>query len=661
MTRPKLAVSVSELFGEPQPAHAATILLEPQPAHAPTILLDHAKPGVDPAASVATRLKEKDSTLLGRFKLLEVIGEGGMSLVYKAIDLRKVEAGSVDPHIAVKVLTVPFANYSDAMAVLSREAHNLQSLMHPNIVRVIDCDRDGDIVFMTMELLSGKSLFDRMRTAKAGLPREFALRLIESIANALDFAHGKNILHGDLKPGNVFITDGGEIKVIDFGLARLMVQPKGVQPKAANNAADRLRALTPAYASPEMLEAEEPDPRDDVFSLACVAWKIMTGEHPFKGKDPTAARKAGTKLVRPSQLTRREFRALCHGLEFKREKRTPSALQFFAEFGAARAGRSWPIAAGVAAIAVVIAAAAFFALKPVRETVSPAAVAPLVETAPAAPTQGVLFRDCPTCPLMKVLPPGEFLQGSAPNDTAALPFEMPQHKVSISYAFAAGVYDVTVGEFSEFVAETKVEARGCATYDGEWRVNPAIAWKNAVESQTASHPVSCVSWQDAKDYAAWLSHRTHQTYRLPSASEWEYAARAGSAVQQPWSDPAGACAYANVADQTAAQRYLGWSVFPCADKFVQSAPVGSFAANAFGLYDTLGNVFQWTEDCWSEDYQGAPVDGSASMDGDCTQHELRGGSWFTHPDYVRTSYRNRFASDYRSTSVGFRLIRETGT
>ena len=643
---------------EPQQAHAPTILLTPQPAHAPTILLE-ASPEVDSAASVANRLTAKGGILLNRFKLLEVIGEGGMSLVYKAIDLRKVEAGSADPHVAVKVLTVPFANYSDAMAVLSREAHNLQNLSHPNIVRVVDCDRDGEIVFMTMELLAGESLFERMRVSKGKpLPRDLAVRLIGSIANALDCAHGKNILHGDLKPGNVFITTAGDIKVIDFGLARLMVQPKG-QAKAANNAADRMRALTPAYASPEMLGNEEPDPRDDVFSLACVAWKTMTGEHPFKGKDPAAARKSGAQLKRPAQLSRREFQALRHGLEFDRQKRTPTAHQFLAEFLTVRRGWSWRITAGIAAsIIAVLAAVAFFAPKPVVETIRSPAVEPPVETAPAPPKPGLIFRDCPTCPLMKVMRPGEFLQGSAASDATALPFEMPQHKVAIAYSFAAGVYDVTVAEYEEFVAETKVEAHNCAVYDGEWRINPAVTWKNAVDSQTAAHPVSCVSWQDANDYAAWLSRRTHQTYRLPSASEWEYAARAGSSAQQPWSDGAAACAYANVADQTAAQRYLGWTVFPCADKFVQSAPVGSFAPNAFGLYDMLGNVFVWTDDCWSEDYQGAPVDGSARTDGDCTQHELRGGSWCTQPDYVRTSYRNRFDGDYRSTSIGFRALRE---
>jgi formylglycine-generating enzyme required for sulfatase activity len=631
--------------------------LEPQVAHAPTILLDAAKLGVG-AASSASRLGS-GSMLLGRFKLLEMIGEGGMSRVYKALDLRKVEAGAADPHIAIKVLTVPFANYSDAMAVLSREAQSLQNLTHPNIVRVFDCDRDGEIVFMTMELLSGQSLFDKMRAAKGGggLSRDISRRIIKSIAAALDFAHGKNILHGDLKPGNVFMTNAGEIKVIDFGLARLMVQPGDVQPKAVANAADRMRALTPAYASPEMLESDEPDPRDDVYALACVAWKLMTGELPFKTKDPAAARNVA-QLVRPPQLSRREFRALCHALQFKRENRTPSARQFLAEFSGTGRESSGSVGKGIAfSIFVIIAAAAWLARHPQPKKMRALPAPPHAETAVVATSPGSVFRDCPTCPLMKVVPAGVFQQGSDAG-AAALTYELPQHEVRVAHAFAAGVYDVTVGEFSEFVSAAGVAAHSCATYDGAWRVNPSVTWKNAIESQTPSHPVSCVSWQDAKDYAAWLSRRTHQTYRLPSASEWEYAARAGSSAQVPWATPAEACTYANVADQTAARHYQGWKVLPCADEYVQSAPVGSFQANAFGLYDMLGNVFQWTEDCWTDNYEGAPIDGSAQRAGDCTQHESRGGSWFTQPDFVRTAYRNRFDGDYRSTSVGFRLVRE---
>ena len=259
---------------------------------------------------------------------------------------------------------------------------------------------------------------------------------------------------------------------------------------------------------------------------------------------------------------------------------------------------------------------------------------------------------------MRVVAPGQFMQGSAPNDAEAQPVEMPQHSVSISYPFAAGVYEVTVGQYRQFVADTGTDVKGCSVYDGDWRQNSDVGWKNAIEGQTDSYPVSCVSWQDAKRFAAWLSARTHHLYRLPSASEWEYAARGGSAAARPWTDPTEACKYGNVADQTGAARYPGWATAACSDKYAQTAPVGQFAANSLGLYDMLGNVSEWTEDCWADTYVGAPGDGSARIDADCSQRELRGGSWFTQPDHVRVSYRDRFVPDYRSTNIGFRLIRE---
>ena len=141
----------------------------------------------------------------------------------------------------------------------------------------------------------------------------------------------------------------------------------------------------------------------------------------------------------------------------------------------------------------------------------------------------------------------------------------------------------------------------------------------------------------------------------------EYAARAGTGAARPWSEIEAACNNANVADLSAAQRYPGWKAHPCNDGYIYSAPVGSFAPNAFGLYDMLGNVFEWVQDCWHPDYQGAPSDGSAwltGQSGDCTQRGLRGGSWFTTPAYVGVAARNRFAEGYRSNTIGFRLVRE---
>src|SRR5580693_3421847 len=271
---------------------------------------------------------------------------------------------------------------------------------------------------------------------------------------------------------------------------------------------------------------------------------------------------------------------------------------------------------------------------------------------------GTTLRDCPTCPVLTVLPSGRFEQGSAPTENGSA-FEKPLHWVMIAHPLALSTNAVTVDQFREFIAATGRDMQGCDTYDSDWRHRPENNWENPGFVQTGSHPVTCTSWNDAKAYVAWLSAKTGQRYRLPSASEREYAARAGGAAAQPWgADGSDACVNANVADQSAGHRYPGWAVFACNDGFVQTSPVGSFKANSFGLNDMLGNVFQWTEDCWNADYKGAPIDGTARAEGNCAERELRGGSWFSTPNFVRANYRNHFAVDYRTSSVGIRLARD---
>lgn len=601
-------------------------------------------------------------TLVGRFGLAELAGEGGMSRVYKAVDLRMVEAGSVDPHVAVKVLNIPFENVNDAMALLHREMRHLQDLVHPNIVRVFDCDRDGDTVFMTMEYLAGSTLTRKVRAQGfAGLEASAALPIIRSIASALEFAHAKRVVHGDLTPGNVMIADSGAVKVIDFGIARIIADPVKAFVGRASARADAITGVTPAYASPQMIENRGADFRDDVYSLGCIVWELLTGTHPFNRKQSTLARDAGDKLERHPRLTTRQYRALAHALHFDRAARTSSVRQFMDELSGARQRRHLQIAA--AAAVVLVGAIAAFAYLRTSQTTAPPQPAPVAATPePAPPPElavGTIFRDCPTCPLMIVLPPGDYVQGTPAGTPDTELFEAPEHDVFIDRSIAASQHEVTVGEFAQFVAATHRNVGGCWTYDGAWRLDSAASWKNAIEGQTALHPASCVSWDDANAYTQWLSQQTGQPYRLPSAAEWEFAARGGSSAVRPWTTDAGACSQANVADQTASQRFPGWTTHACMDTYVQSAPVGSFAANAFGLHDTLGNVFEWVADCWHDNYSGAPDDGSARADGDCSQHETRGGSWFTAPDFVRVSYRNRFATDYRSTSVGFRVVRST--
>ena len=290
--------------------------------------------------------------------------------------------------------------------------------------------------------------------------------------------------------------------------------------------------------------------------------------------------------------------------------------------------------------------------------------APPVEanaTAPHAETQnpGSTIRDCPTCPAMMVIPAGRFKQGSPGGLAGAPSFELPQHWVSIRMPFAMSTTPITVDDFSKFVAANGREVQGCDTYDGAWKHQKLRNWKDPGFSQTGAHPVTCVSANDAAAYAAWLSTQTGHKYRLPSASEWEYAARAGGEAVQPWGAiVTDACRYANVADRSAANQYPGWKIFGCDDGYVNTSPVGTFEPNTFGLEEMLGNVFQWTEDCWNADYTGAPINGSSRTDGDCGQRELRGGSWFSSPNFVRVTYRNHFAADYRASSIGIRIVRE---
>jgi sulfatase modifying factor 1 len=344
-----------------------------------------------------------------------------------------------------------------------------------------------------------------------------------------------------------------------------------------------------------------------------------------------------------------------------RSNRVPTGTQFvefsaprFAQLESGRARKPGAIARAArvsAAVFMVAVVAWFFAHRKPVPTQLPA-VLPAAVPAPVA-----VIRDCPTCPSMTVLPAGRFKQGSARAQSAS--YEKPLHWVAIGRPLAMSTNAVTVDEFHQFIAATRRDMQGCDTYDGEWKHQPMNSWESPGFTQTGKHPVTCASWNDAQAYAQWLSASTGHRYRLPSASEWEYAARAGGEAVQPWNpDGSDACANANVADASAAHRYPGWTVLACDDGYVYTAPVGSFKANSFGLNDMLGNVFQWTLDCWHKDYTGAPVDGSARVDGNCAERELRGGSWFSTPAYVRADYRNHFAADYRTSSVGIRLIRD---
>lgn len=281
---------------------------------------------------------------------------------------------------------------------------------------------------------------------------------------------------------------------------------------------------------------------------------------------------------------------------------------------------------------------------------------------------GDSFHDCAAdCPEMVMIPPGSFLMGSPPGDAhqGAQGEEQPQHRVTISYPFAVGKYEVTRDQYAAFARDTRLaDPDGCNVHEPpRWPTIMGLNWHNTGFPQTGRDPVVCVSWLEAQAYTKWLSHKTGRKYRLLSEAEWEYADRAGTDTQAYWGDdPSVACRYANGVDATLTERFPKgkWEDrVPCHDGYVFTAPAGSFRPNAFGLYDMEGNAFEWVEDCWSDNYQGAPSDGSARTQAeDCSNRVNRGGSWTAMPTGLRSAHRG--VDDFQMTRVvdlGFRVAR----
>ncbi len=253
---------------------------------------------------------------------------------------------------------------------------------------------------------------------------------------------------------------------------------------------------------------------------------------------------------------------------------------------------------------------------------------------------GERFSDCAACPEMAVVPAGSFMMGSPESEEGRWDDEGPRRRVTIGRPFAVGVYEVTFPEWDACVA-----SGGCGGYrpgDEGWG--------------RGSRPVINVSWEDAREYVRWLSRETGEEYRLLTEAEWEYVARAGTQTARYWGESeSGQCRFGNGADAAALAENPDWITVSCNDGYSRTALVGLFEPNGFGLYDVLGNVWEWTQDCWNESYSGAPADGSAWSSGDCSLRVLRGGAWYLEPGNLRSAYRDRDSTGTRNNRLGFRV------
>jgi serine/threonine protein kinase len=257
--------------------------------------------------------------LCGRYVVQGELASGGMGTVYKALDKSRSEHTEADAYVAIKVLHEKTRTRSDVLAKLRREFYCAQALSHRNVIKVYELDLH-QLPFFTMELIDGESLYSVMQKFHPlPLPRSYVCAVIREVGEGLVHAHERRVIHGDIKPQNVMVTNSGELRILDFGTS------------------GEAAALTPAYASCELLEGREADPRDDLFALACLSYELLAGEHPFQHRRSTEARTLKVTPSRPPGLTGRQWRALMRGLAWDRADRPASLRDWLADLDLGRA------------------------------------------------------------------------------------------------------------------------------------------------------------------------------------------------------------------------------------------------------------------------------------------------------------------------------------
>ncbi len=283
---------------------------------------------------------------------------------------------------------------------------------------------------------------------------------------------------------------------------------------------------------------------------------------------------------------------------------------------------------GVLAVGIVVVVVAWLNAHWLKETIYRLTVSQaLTATQERALKPADTFKECPDCPEMVVVPAGEFTMGSPSEERGRSDDEAPQHKVTLAKPFAVSRFELTFAEWDACVAHGDCDPRIKDSWGRGWQ------------------PATSVSWHDAQCYVAWLARVTGRPYRLLSEAEWEYAARAGTSTAYSWGD--------EIAEGNANCNGCGsrWDA-------KQAAPVGSFAANAFGLHDMHGNVWEWVEDCYHNSYSSAPTDGSPwTENGVCNVRVVRGGSWYFIPQNLRSALRGWFAIEDRDFNFGIRVGR----
>ncbi|HWW21703.1 MAG TPA: serine/threonine-protein kinase [Steroidobacteraceae bacterium] len=345
-----------------------------------------------------------NSVVDGRYVLEQPLGGGGMGVVYRARDKLMEKHRDRDPYVALKLISESLKGDEQARSLLQRECSRAQRLSHPSIVRVFyfGCDPTTDTDYLTMELLRGSSLDRLIKANPQGLAWDRAAPLIEALLSGLHYAHAEGIIHSDIKPSNLFVTESGHLKILDFGIAAPVRNADTTRGETLFNPR-RMGAVAPRHSSLEMFLGKDADASDDVYSAACVIYELVTGKHPYKGLETPRAAELNLVPDTVRSLSRAQNSALCKGLAFRRSERAATIaelrLGLFPPARPAATRRTAPYAIAAGTVVALVLVAGYRMAAPDRVSASrPAALphAPALTSAPALRTSVTTPDPAPT-------------------------------------------------------------------------------------------------------------------------------------------------------------------------------------------------------------------------------------------------------------------------
>ncbi len=581
---------------------------------------------------------------LGEYELLEPIALGGMGWVFKARHRR------MNRVVAIKTIAPALSRQPEAAARFQREVEVLARLSHPHIVAAHDAFDSDSGRFLVMEYVAGRSVAQHVRD-KGPLPIEQAVGLLLQAARGLAQAHSAGIVHRDVKPGNLLLDDAGTLKVLDLGLARLMMpeSPASVDPLTGGSVV----MGTAAYMAPEQaLDPRKADARADIYSLGCTLHFLLTGAPPHEGASVLATLLAHRESPVPSLRAARSdcppaLDSLFQRMLAKSPADRPASMSGVVKeleriqtgAGRSRSPRRSILALALAASVLI---GLFFLLKQTPPVASPP---------PASKPVPMAEKDEGKRPQIEMvdIEPGRFQMGSLDGDRDVPDDEKPRHEIRITQPFLLGKFEVTQEQYEEVMGKNPSQ------------FGPAGRSREAVKGQdTRKHPVESVSWEDAVAFCNRLSERHGldpyyriekktvtvrggNGYRLPLEAEWEYAARAGSTTRWASGDDA------HSLDSHA------WHAGNSSDR---THPVGAKKPNAWGLHDMHGNVPEWCWDRYDERYYHITPVSDPPGSGKGPGRVYRGGGWNHMPTQTRSAARNTLGIGYSvQTPVGLRVAR----